>query len=353
MSTWGEDGEHLGVSDGWDHLFVVNLLTGVVKGDSVGNPYENDSLRAIVLSPNGNYLAVRGESLSFSSDYVVYDTTVTLNEAVLTEAPGNTNDLAVSNSATLYYITSANVGGVNPGGIANLISSDGTNRQNLSNSTVAIQKFWATDFGSSFTFITAGNLTGENSAGVNQAFKYSSSGGIAQLTSGGLGGFAINTIQNVSGDGQTLIATSGSGTFAIDARRQTNLAIGTGTGASGVIANGVLAMDAAIRGLSDLDISTARGAQVALDSFKMNEKNLALARASLGAGLSRLESASRVTEARVLTLTEARSKITDIDVAEGIAQSTRLAILGDMQTAIFAQATKLQPTIALQLLGIS
>jgi flagellin len=252
----------------------------------------------------------------------------------------------------MYYITNANVGGVNPGGIANLISSNGTTRQNLTNSTVAIQKFWATDFGSSFTFITAGNLTGENAAGVNQAFKYSS-GGITQLTSGGLGGFSINTIQTVSGDGQTLIATSGSGTFAIDARRQTNLGIGTGTGASGVIANGVLALDAAIRGLSDLDISTARGAQVALDSFKMNEKNLALARAGLGAGLSRLESASRVTEAKALTLTEARSKITDIDVAEGIAQSTRLAILGDMQTAIFAQATKLQPTIALQLLGIS
>lgn len=350
--VWDEDGTSIGIVDIWQHLFTVDLSTGVLKGDNALNPYEPSTVQTISLSANGDYIGVLGESFAYGTDTVVYAADVNLHEIVNRVARGMTNDIAVGNDAILYYLSSDNLGGVNPGGKINLVAYDGLSWQNLTNSSVDIQKFWATDFGTSFTFITAGNLTGENATNVNQAFKYSG-GSIAQLTSAGLGGYAVSAIQSVSGDGQTLIATTGSGTFAVDARRQTNLVIGTGTGASGVIANGVLALDAAIRGLSDLDISTVRGAQVALDSFKMNERNLALARASLGAGLSRLESASRFTESKALVLTEARSKITDIDVAEGIAASTRLAILGDMQTAIFAQAVKLQPKIALQLLGVS
>lgn len=352
LHVWDEDGGSMGTVDPWEHLFTVDLNTGSLEGDRALNPYDASTITAVSISPSGNLIAVLGDSMTFGTDTVVYDAQANLYDAVFRAARGMTNEIAVSDSAALYFLSSDNLGGVNPGSVINLISFDGASYQNITNSNQNIVKFWATDSGSSFTFITTGNLTGENATNVSQAFKYSG-GSITQLTSGGLGGYAVGAVQGVSSDGQTLIATSGSGTFAVDARRQTNLAIGTGTGASGVIASGVLALDAAIRGLADLDISTARGAQVALDSFKMNEKNLALARASLGAGLSRLESASRVTEAKALTLTEARSKITDIDVAEGIAQSTRLAILGDMQTAIFAQATKLQPTIALQLLGIS
>jgi flagellin len=91
-----------------------------------------------------------------------------------------------------------------------------------------------------------------------------------------------------------------------------------------------------------IDISTAGGADAALDAIDDALEALNTTRASIGAGQSRLESAVNSLTTNVTNLSDARSRIEDADFS---AESTALAkaqILSQASTAMLAQANQSQ-----------
>jgi flagellin len=122
-----------------------------------------------------------------------------------------------------------------------------------------------------------------------------------------------------------------------------SVVIQTGSGATDQVTLTVTGIDVADASASD--ISTAAGATTALTDVDTALDAVATTRASLGAGMSRLESVVNNLNNNVTNLSEARSRIEDADYA---AESTKLAkaqILAQASTAMLAQANQSQQNV--------
>jgi len=100
------------------------------------------------------------------------------------------------------------------------------------------------------------------------------------------------------------------------------------------------------------DISSQSSALAAIDSFEELLVNIQESRSVLGASLSRLDIATRVSQATVENYTAARGRILDADVAEDSSKLVAQSILQQAGAAVLANAS-LQPEIALRLLDLN
>jgi len=206
--------------------------------------------------------------------------------------------------------------------------------------------------------------------GMNQAIRNANDGiSFAQTAEGALGE-VTNMLQRI----RELAVQSASGTYSDDDRAnlQTEVAelgaqiddiiantkfndvavfdtddvevvIQTGSGADDQVTLTVTGLD--IGNATASDISDADGATTALGDVDAALKAVATTRASLGAGMSRLESVINNLNTNVTNLSEARSRIEDADYA---AESTKLAkaqILSQASTAMLAQANQSQQNV--------
>lgn len=206
--------------------------------------------------------------------------------------------------------------------------------------------------------------------GLNQAVRNANDGiSLAQTAEGALGE-VTNMLQRI----RELAVQSASGTYSDDDRAnlQTEVAelgaqiddiiantkfndvavfdtddvevvIQTGSGADDQVTLTVTGLD--IGDATASDISDADGATTALGDVDAALKAVATTRASLGAGMSRLESVINNLNTNVTNLSEARSRIEDADYA---AESTKLAkaqILSQASTAMLAQANQSQQNV--------
>jgi len=206
--------------------------------------------------------------------------------------------------------------------------------------------------------------------GMNQAIRNANDGiSFAQTAEGALGE-VTNMLQRI----RELAVQSASGTYSDDDRAnlQTEVAelgaqiddiiantkfndvavfdtddvevvIQTGSGADDQVTLTVTGLD--IGDATASDISDADGATTALGDVDAALKAVATTRASLGAGMSRLESVINNLNTNVTNLSEARSRIEDADYA---AESTKLAkaqILSQASTAMLAQANQSQQNV--------
>ena len=336
--------------DGYLHLSSYTLAGGILRGDRLQHQFV-DGVEYLTISPDGSQVALKGSNdavgtsdtfifLASDPKSIHYQLNSGYQEAII----------GFDTSNRLYLTTTENLGSVNSSGKSNVLrTSDGTSFENLTRLTTGngVEAAFMTDSGTSFAFLAATNPTGENTTGVRQLFKQSLTGDVRQLTNRSS---ALATSITLSGDGFTVIDSDGSTTSLIDVRPEYTTTVSTGTGARGTISTGAMSLDGIARGLNDLDISTANGGRSALDSLRNSLNQLTLARSSVGAGLSRLESARRVTDGAFTQTDTARARITDVDIADAVAQSTRLEILRDTQAAVLAQASRLMPQIALSLL---
>ncbi|MFH0946991.1 MAG: flagellin [Planctomycetota bacterium] len=128
-----------------------------------------------------------------------------------------------------------------------------------------------------------------------------------------------------------------------------NVGAGTEPGIDSLHIN-LEAVTAGSLGLSTFDIGPGGDRGAALAALDQSIGTVNQARARLGATQNRLYSAIENTQQQITSLTEADSRIRDVDVAKESSQLVQLQIQSQAATAIHAQA-RLQPQAALSLLA--
>jgi len=334
------------VADGNDHPATISVATGSISGDG-GNYGISGSFGSLDISFDGSRTVMLAD-LASGADGFLFDST-DMSVARATTGTGNVSFAGVGADGRMYLVSNANLGGTNPGAAYYIFSTaDGANYSKVLQVDSSIGSFSMTDNGNSISFSSTGNIASNGTNGVYQLYKSTLAGNVQRLTN-----YASSTAANVavlSGDGYSGLIFSASKWYSVDYRPESSLSIDTGNGSSGALSVGVLASDGAIRGLHSMSLTTQSLARASLDSLKASIGQLNLARSSVGAGLSRLQSASRTTEARAVTLQSALGQITDVDVAQALAENARLQILSQTQVSILAQTSSMIPQIALNLL---
>ena len=102
-------------------------------------------------------------------------------------------------------------------------------------------------------------------------------------------------------------------------------------------------------GIDSLNLTTAEGAQKAIDQVDNAIKYISNARSGLGAYQNRLEHTISSLDISSENMTAAYSRIMDVDMAEEMTEYTTLQILSQASTSMLAQANE-RPSQVLQLL---
>ncbi len=348
-SSYSTTGTYLGTTGATRNLTVVNRATASFIGDGGVNAFTPGST-SLTLSSDGSAVAFA----KASTGAIYYSATSTLATGAGSGAFTGVvaTKLRFDADNNLVALSASNVSGLNSSGLANLykykVSSDSFSALTSITSGSGISTFFMTDNGTTLTFASAANLVGQNSGGQTQIYKSDFAGSVSQLTSF-TGGESAN-LTEVSGDGYTLYTSSASELQARSILGEFSLAIDSGDGATGIINATMRDLSAAVRGRAYFDVSTQRRAKLSLDTLRLDIDRLATARGIVGSGLARLETAFRSTQSKSLEYRGAYGRIQDIDVAESVSEQTRLSILQNVQTSILGSTAKLEPQIALSLL---
>ncbi len=127
----------------------------------------------------------------------------------------------------------------------------------------------------------------------------------------------------------------------------TTVAIQTGSSSGDTVSLSLGGLDLAA--FSTLSVATATAADTALGTIDAGLTAANTTRATLGAGQSRLSSVVNTLTASVANLTDARSRIEDVDFSTETTELARQQILSQASTALIAQANQSQQGV-LQLL---
>ena len=342
-NAWDANGNDLG-NLGARYLTVVDTATRTIKGDNGSNAFS--SYGSLVFSNDGSRLAMYG------SGNVATVFASTNPAAAIFQATGYTaTKVRFASDNSILFSSTGNVGGLNGSGAANVYKYDGSSYSAVTDITsgTGVLDFFATDYGSSVTFTSAADLVGENSTGKRQLYKKFIGGGLSQLTA--FTGTEANNLVSVSGDGYTMLSQVASLRLeANDIRGEFAMSLETGDGAQLGITGRVKALDAAVRGLYYLDVSTQRLGRLSLDVIRDNVQRLGAASGELGSSLSRLGSALRTTQSKATELLGAADRIMSADIAEAVSQQLRFSIMENAQVGLLGQSSRLIPQVALQLL---
>ena len=107
---------------------------------------------------------------------------------------------------------------------------------------------------------------------------------------------------------------------------------------------------AATLGISTLSLATLTGAEQALGAIDTALQSVSSTRATLGAQQNRFETVINVATQASVSLSSAKSRIMDVDVAEETSNMSRTQILMQAGVSVLSQANQL-PQVALKLLG--
>ncbi len=102
--------------------------------------------------------------------------------------------------------------------------------------------------------------------------------------------------------------------------------------------------------IDKLDVCTVHGADKAIGSLDFAISKVSEVRSSIGAYSNRLDYAASSLEGAELNMTQAMSRIEDLDMAEEMTEYTKDTVLSQAATSVLAQANDL-PQQVLQLLG--
>lgn len=146
------------------------------------------------------------------------------------------------------------------------------------------------------------------------------------------------TIENTNFGGQQLLTEDSSLSFLVGANGGQNIDVATTDIASGL--NDIL----------NVDVSTAAGAQNALEVADAAQDFIGSTRSDLGATANRFESAARNLAVADENVAAARSRIQDLDFAQGVSESVAVGVQSQASIAVQAQANQ-QRSAVLSLLG--
>jgi len=342
-NAWDANGNELGEL-GARHLTFVDTATRTIRGDGGSNAFS--SYGSLVFSNDGSRVAMYG-----SGNIATVFASSNPAAAIFQTTGYAATKVRFASDNSILFSSTANVGGLNGSGLANVYKYDGTSYSAVTSITSGggVLDFFATDYGSSVTFTSADNLVGENSAGKRQLYKKYIGGSLNQLTA--FTGTEAHNLVSVSGDGYTMLSQVASLRLeANDIRGELAVSLETGDGAQWGITGRIRGLDAAVRGLYYLDVSTQRLGKLSLDVIRDNVQRLGAASGELGSGLSRLSSALRTTQSKASEFLGAADRITSADIAEAVSQQLRYSLMENSQIALLGQTSRLIPQVALQLL---
>ena len=124
-----------------------------------------------------------------------------------------------------------------------------------------------------------------------------------------------------------------------------SIAIQTGSDASQTVSVALTDVDATALAVNAVDISTEAGAATALGLLDTALDTITTAQANLGASQNRLQSTIASLSDRVANLTEARSRIIDVDFSAETTELAKNQILSQASTAMLAQANQSQQSV--------
>jgi len=159
----------------------------------------------------------------------------------------------------------------------------------------------------------------------------------------------VNSALSDSTDGEMTGASSGSSTFQVGHKNDTYSQISISLGNSKTNAIGKTAGGTGYA-VSGIDLSTATGAQKALDTVDFAITDLANVRGDIGAAQNRLNYAAANLSTTIENVTAAESVIRDVDMAAEMTTFTKNQILMQAGTAMLAQAN-MAPQSILSLIG--
>ncbi|WP_107995676.1 flagellin N-terminal helical domain-containing protein [Trichococcus paludicola] len=105
------------------------------------------------------------------------------------------------------------------------------------------------------------------------------------------------------------------------------------------------AMDASTLGVGALDVTTTAGATGAITALDTAIKTVSTQRTSLGANQNRLDHTINNLTTTKENLSEANSRITDVDMAEEMTSFTKSNILAQAATSMLAQANQMPQSV--------
>lgn len=138
------------------------------------------------------------------------------------------------------------------------------------------------------------------------------------------------TIEQTNFGGKPLLAEDGNIDFQVGANAGQQISVGTQDVASG------------LTDILKVDLSTAQGAQDALDAADSAVEFVGSARSDLGATQNRFESTARNLAQTDENVAAARSRIQDTDFAQATADSAAAQIQGQASISVQAQANQQQ-----------
>ncbi|MGG7094134.1 flagellin [Shewanella indica] len=174
--------------------------------------------------------------------------------------------------------------------------------------------------------------------------------GLASAINTALADTGVSVVKDTAGTGLTYSGVMENGSTALTVSTAT---IDDGSGGSSDIAADVAATvgvdDSGFSAIGDVDISTADGAQSAVSVIDAAIAGIDSQRADLGAVQNRLSFTINNLNNISTNVSDARSRIQDVDFAKETAQMTKQQILSQTSSAMLAQANQL-PQVALSLL---
>lgn len=194
-----------------------------------------------------------------------------------------------------------------------------------------------------FTAITAGDLTIDGtSVGAVAA-------GTDAVSQGANVAAAINTVTGTTGVTATADAVTGAVTLSSSTAITVGLSGTASTADTGLTAAVTATTSSVQTGYSGLDLSTAAGANQAMQLMDSALSAINTAQANLGAYQNRFQAAVSNLQTDQQNLTSARSAITDTDYASETATMTQDQIMEQAGVAMVAQANQ-TPQLILKLL---
>lgn len=345
------------------NTYTINATTGKVRGivEAAAAP-----MAYLSLSANGKYLSYLGQYNPFGTNadgnaeiFVANLNTTTPTIRQVTQSTGaETPTTVVSNAGEIYWSSNYNLAGANTGLYNQLYRykySSNSVEQLTSNSTsgIILSLNLASD-GGSLSMVASSTVFGDNANTLN-VIRYDTQSRVAESLLA-TPGFDTVSAYSLSSDGNTIVATgifdtSVSDLYTYDVSRNSlSSSIETGSGERGLITTNLRALNGVLKGLGSFSLTSQTSARGALDNTLDNIARLSSYRSELGAGMARLDSASRLLSQTTDQYKAAQSRIRDIDVAQEAAEALKLQIRQQTSVALLGQA-RLQPQIALQLLG--
>ena len=138
------------------------------------------------------------------------------------------------------------------------------------------------------------------------------------------------TIEQTNFGGRSLLSSNGSIDFQVGANAGQQISVSTND------------VQAELNDLLNVDVSTAAGAQNALDVADVALEFVGSARGDLGAVQNQFESAARNLSQTDINVSAARSRIQDTDFAQTTSESAAAGVLGQSAISVQAQANQSQ-----------